>query len=429
MGADDAGPSGKPPWARSDVVPKDYSGSTPPTADTATTQQPELPDRQTAGETTNTSSPADTASPPAPATPVSDAASRIGSSSAERTSALKTARDAALSGQSQLPPMSPSSPSSNTTSSIFGLSSPNNHMTHNPYPAQFSRHNNAPPLPTPFHPPSTRLGLLSDLKRLSYVLSLLLGSSAILGLFWSTFILPLLHSSFSARQVLLEQQITRFDRIVSSLRALRAGTILPPARVALLPVAASSVDSKSDDIAALAGKTGTELALSNPKQTGESDIKEHRSGIEEIQSSTSSPPPSPSPNHLISAEKHDETQDDTATIPAPTNPLPLDGLASLSLSLRSLSGALASTSTTRTSLLSTLESYTSQLHREVYLRSDPKTSFSVGLGSLSQNLANVGAKAGAGTGSTGWDDVRKEVRAIKGLLLGRRNFAPLPAGS
>lgn len=128
--------------------------------------------------------------------------------------------------------------------------------------------------------------------------------------------------------------------------------------------------------------------------------------------------------------------------------LPLKPISSLSATLADLASGLSSTSTTRTSLLSTLESYTSYLHRQVYLRSQPLSAGSrYGLGTLSANLAKAGGGGGSGAGrwpydkeddasggggleaagvkSEEWDAVRKEVRAIKGMLLSRRNFAPV----
>ena len=346
--------------------------------------------------------------PPSPAeqyTPSesSDAKSRIEATSAERTQSLKAARQAALSSPSHASPAMGYAQSPNTP----------------PYPT-------SPPPPRPHSDPSLltpqsyRTGLITGLRRLGYILSLALGSSAVIGLFWSAFILPLLHSTFSARQVILEQQSPRFDALLSGLKALRSSPLYPPSR---------AVSAKPAD-----DGTGEETG-----ETGEKKVErvEHRSGIREI-SSDSSASSSTSPKKARSGEHKgrkllESGRADQDDLPTPANPLPLDNLASLSTSLKSLSSAISSTSTTRTSLLSTLETYTAQLHREVYLRNDHKSSFSVGLGSLSQNLANVsGSSVHGPTGisdSSDWDDVRKEVRAIKGLLLGRRNFMPQPVQS
>jgi hypothetical protein len=296
------------------------------------------------------------------------------------------------------------------------------------------------------------LTLLSDLKRLSYVLSLVLGSSAIIGLLFSTFILPLLHSTFSARGVLMDQQRARWARLVQGLRVLRASPLLPPANAR--PGKKQAIDqvrTGEKDVA-----EGQELETTRATQD-----REHRSGIEEIPSSASSSAsdtskPRGGGRKAIDSKPHDGTaqlaraghgQTTDSNSPATTHshphahPLPVDNLASLSASLAALSSAISSTSTTRVSLLSTLDWYTSHLRREMYLRSDQMSgrgsSFSVGLGSLSQNLASAGARSAAnGTGASGasgapgtartdWDDVRREVRAVKGLLLGRRNFVPV----
>jgi hypothetical protein len=135
--------------------------------------------------------------------------------------------------------------------------------------------------------------------------------------------------------------------------------------------------------------------------------------------------------------------------------IPITKISSLSTSLSNLLSAFNSTSTTRTSLLSTVESYSSYLHRQVYRRSQPfSTASSAGinksgysLGTLSANLAKAGGSTSSnqrrpfdiygqledgddqevrledmGVKSEEWDAVRKEVRAIKGMLLSRRNF-------
>lgn len=110
--------------------------------------------------------------------------------------------------------------------------------------------------------------------------------------------------------------------------------------------------------------------------------------------------------------------------------------------MRDLAAGLDATATTRTSLLSVLEGYTSGLHRELYLSRPTNTPWAVpgsnnrvGLSTLSANLAKAGGAVDADNASPlglpparseEWDAVRREVRAIKGLLLNRRNFT-LPA--
>lgn len=135
---------------------------------------------------------------------------------------------------------------------------------------------------------------------------------------------------------------------------------------------------------------------------------------------------------------HEDSSDSGSSSEIPESLIPLNSISSLSTSLTNLTAAFTSTSTTRTSLLSTLESYTSYLHRQLYLRSQPSSGMSMryGMNTLSANLAKAGGKSswgafdqstGEGEGSVGvkgeeWDAVRKEVRAIKGMLLSRRNF-------
>jgi hypothetical protein len=151
---------------------------------------------------------------------------------------------------------------------------------------------------------------------------------------------------------------------------------------------------------------------------------------------------------LVEHESEDERADDSKSDSSDQKPierlLPLTPVSTLSTALADLLTAFTSTSTTRTSLLSTLESYTSYLHRQLYLRSQPQ-SFGgrYGLNTLSANLAKAGGGKSpaawgydqsegndtgleaAGVKSEEWDAVRKEVRAIKGMLLSRRNFAPV----
>ena len=135
---------------------------------------------------------------------------------------------------------------------------------------------------------------------------------------------------------------------------------------------------------------------------------------------------------------HEDSSDSGSSSEIHESLIPLNSISSLSISLQNLTTAFTSTSTTRTSLLSTLESYTSYLHRQLYLRSQPSSGMGMryGMNTLSANLAKAGGKSSWGAfdqsngeeeGSVGvkgeeWDAVRKEVRAIKGMLLSRRNF-------
>jgi len=212
---------------------------------------------------------------------------------------------------------------------------------------------------------------------------------------WSAFVLPLLHASFSARRALVDQQKDRWVGLVAGLREVRAKKIYPLA-------------TETGDITLGADTKGTTGELVLDKMTEEARLIEEESN------------------------KDAEEEATTSTI---ERILPLETVSSLSTSLGNLVSAFTSTSTTRTSLLSTLESYTSHLHRQLYLRSTPGSSgMRYGMNTLSANLAKAGGGKGWGgfeqesndetVGVKGeeWDAVRKEVRAIKGMLLSRRNF-------
>lgn len=247
-------------------------------------------------------------------------------------------------------------------------------------------------------------------------MSLLLGTSAILGLLASRFLLPLLQSSYDARRVLVQRQAERLAGLLDLLRHLRAGAMY------------GSADGGVSD--------------------GDENVSGKAKGAD-VQQTDGRLPPTTSP---IAAERDgqrdaDQTNPSSSLLPAhsdqdlpfgtaPYEPLPLAPLIQLSTSLRALSAALSATATTRTSLLSTLEGYTSQLHRDIYLRPTPGSLAgggtgrwgSVGLGSLGANLAkesgrDPGSKGGLSGVGEEWDAVRKEVRAVKGLLLSRRGFS------
>jgi len=196
----------------------------------------------------------------------------------------------------------------------------------------------------------------------------------------------------------VDQQKDRWTGLVAGLREVRARSIYPPATEEV-PVASPLKEIKGDEEKLALAKLGEEARLIEEESTdGEDTPTPNRKAIERI--------------------------------------LPLDTVSSLSTSLANLVTAFTSTSTTRTSLLSTLESYTSHLHRQLYLRSTPGSGgMRYGMNTLSANLAKAGgAKAwGAfeqdgdepiGVKAEEWDSVRKEVRAIKGMLLSRRNFVP-----
>lgn len=118
-------------------------------------------------------------------------------------------------------------------------------------------------------------------------------------------------------------------------------------------------------------------------------------------------------------------------------------LCDLSSQLLTLSRNMSATDTTRTSLLSTINSYTSHLHTQNFLMqrgssASRRTGGGVHLGSLDANLAKEGGIGKTGGEKTAggrleadgmtmlsltdldeWDEIKKEIRSIKGLLLSR----------
>ncbi|CAD6571194.1 MAG: hypothetical protein TREMPRED_000196 [Tremellales sp. Tagirdzhanova-0007] len=270
-----------------------------------------------------------------------------------------------------------STPSTETSNPLFGAS-PAGQSTN---PIQLEpRHD--PPLraksiSTALASPSRSHGVLSSphrhrtssiphfLLRLSYILSIVLGTSALLAGAWTTFLLPLLHASFSARHAIVSQQVERYQNLLDRLKGLPSHRLYRDSRV--------------------------ERQLENEKD----DKGEPESENMDLENQLSSRP--------------------TSTLPIKSD------LSGLGDSLKSLSAALGATSTTRTSLTSTLESYTSHLHREIYLRPTSSTNNNFGMGALGTMNRDPGHGSDVGRMEE-WDSVRKEVRVIKGMLLGRRNF-------
>lgn len=89
-------------------------------------------------------------------------------------------------------------------------------------------------------------------------------------------------------------------------------------------------------------------------------------------------------------------------------------LSALPTALRVLTEAIQATDTTRTSLITSLTTYTNEL-RDHSFGTKVGAYGSSGYG-LSAALAKEGAACGHGVE---WDQARKEVRLIKGLLLNR----------
>lgn len=213
-------------------------------------------------------------------------------------------------------------------------------------------------------------------RRLTQLISIIVGASSAVAALWSLILLPLLHASFSARKSLVEGQIQPMGTLLEGVVGLQA---------------------KLFHFSSLQRDKGVEEESVEADLSTVTAIKE----IESYAASTSS-----------------KTDSDM-----PTAIFPFLGLRSLSQSIHNLTTVLDATSTTRISLISTLESYTSHIHRQLFLAKSPgytSDRFTVGLGTLSDNLKKEGEHEKKGEE---WDAVRKEVRAVKGLLLNRRAFA------
>lgn len=102
-------------------------------------------------------------------------------------------------------------------------------------------------------------------------------------------------------------------------------------------------------------------------------------------------------------------------------------LTTLSEKLDDLHLHMDATSTTRTSLLSTVSAFTSQLNSQAFqfaTRSRGGYGSGVAMSSLDQNLVKAGAKVDGGEGKeeegkVSVEDIKKEIRGLKGLLLSR----------
>lgn len=270
--------------------------------------------------------------------------------------------------------------------------------------------------PTPFRPSS----LPQQLKRLAYVVSLVLGGGAVIAGLWSIFLLPLLHATYSARNALALPQSERWAQLVAKLKGIR--------ELAIFPV------RSEDETRALVRAHKAELA-SHASQAGDDEAEGEAGDKEKAEGE----PDHPERKMLTGPEDSPKSAsislaEESVAPPPTTSQLHADPSV-LGPTLRELASAMEATATTRTSLLSTLEGYTSGLHRELFLSrgasSTPwsKSTSSVGLGTLSANLAKAGGNSDSPLGlpaakSEEWDAVRREVRAIKGILLNRRNFAP-----
>ncbi|WVQ67197.1 uncharacterized protein L199_005392 [Kwoniella botswanensis] len=273
-----------------------------------------------------------------------------------------------------------------TTDPLFGASPPQDEQLTTSIPTPTQYHQPIRRELRSYHPPepASPSRTLLFIRRLTYILSILLGlSSAVAGI-WSIFILPLLHSSFSARKALVDQQTERVNNLLEGIKKLKS-----------LGIYTQSGSSGDEDEHAGRGN-----------QREEASLKEISSSISSLRS-----------DNINNPEPNDETNEI----------IPITSLTRLISKLKILSSSLDATSTTRLSVISTLEGYTSSIHHQLFLSRSTTggmSSYGVNMNSLSNHLnqdKNQGRDMIGGTGEE-WDNTRKEIRAIKGLLLNRRQF-------
>ncbi|KAJ9092533.1 hypothetical protein QFC21_006764 [Naganishia friedmannii] len=269
------------------------------------------------------------------------------------------------------------------------------------------------------------INFLSFLKTLSYVVGITLGVGSIFAGVWSKFLLPLLYSTFSARKAVTEQQFFAMKTIVHKLKAIRSNKKIYRHRVPATPdTLRTETDSVSltttadqkverEDAASYSSLKGAKLAdsllieeVSDDNSHSDSQLVPYKNG---------------SPSALSSTLSFLTTTDSR-------QPSKITKLPEL---LDDLELCMDATSTTRTSLLSTVSAFTSQLNSQAFqfaTRSRGMGAYgsSVGLDTLSQNLGKAGAKAGEGSvdlkvesEQVSVDDIKKEIRGLKGLLLSR----------
>ncbi|WWC71829.1 uncharacterized protein I206_105788 [Kwoniella pini CBS 10737] len=254
------------------------------------------------------------------------------------------------------------------------------------------------------------------IKRITFIISILLGISSIFAGIWSIFILPLLHSSFSARKELINQQSKRMNDILIKLKNLKKLEIYNMKKIKLIDKEKKANEEEEE-----------EYKEESNFEIEEANLKEISESIDNLIMNTN--------ENKMSLKQKAKTEEEENEI------LPLKQIKSLSIKLNKLSNLMESTSTTRISLISTLESYTSFLHNQLFLSSRFSgtgnggkgfSNYSIKLNSLSSHLGekqrlgleqknefefNLG-----GIKIEEWDNTRKEIRAIKGLLLNRRQF-------
>jgi hypothetical protein len=226
-------------------------------------------------------------------------------------------------------------------------------------------------------------------------------------------LLPLLWSTFSARQAITEQQLVGFKQIVAGLRSIRGRRFYrstPQVAVSHKKGSEGNSESGSDRDTVKASKLGDSLLIEEMSEAGRVDLEAKQD--EEKES-------------LLQAKVQERN---TFLHFRP-------GLEELPSLLDDLGTNLSATSTTRTSLLSTLASYNSQLHTQDFVSNTRggRSRGGVGLNTLDENLAKEAGRSGSGGLAGGesedfvigraapeFEELRKEVRGLKGLLLSRQ---------
>ncbi|EIW71837.1 hypothetical protein TREMEDRAFT_73417 [Tremella mesenterica DSM 1558] len=353
--------------------------------------------------------------------------------------------------------------------------------------------------PSPDHvvsPPHSPRSLPTFIRRISILLSIIIGASALVGLTWNRLFLPLLHATFSARQVLTDQQLSRWEIISSKIKEIRSrkfyglevsddtGSSNPPKGMKESMKDGRLVDENVQNV------LEEERNATLKKDMNENNQDDHINGDISLNIDENQQIPR---DDII--QKNEDRQNEH--VPKPIhikkpNLMLCEEKTFMKLinTFENLSTTLEITQTTRISLLSTLENFTSSLHREMFLKVNPslstnfnvksnpsskssfktnptllskdwlgnkndllndssgilpytssvKSSSSAKMTSIGMQEGGMGLGLGLGTGvglgmgsgmgmgmgledkNEDWDKVRKEIRAVKGLLLGRRNF-------
>lgn len=350
-------------------------------------------------------------------------------------------------------------PSSTSSVSVF-LSSISLHVRHTDNEIyeiliipQSSSYDPVRPIPNPnllIPLRRSHTSITSYLRRVTYIISILLGTGASIALIWSAFILPLMHASFSARRALVEQQSEKVSRLLDRVRKITDLKMYAGVRN---KISDNGIRDQEDNGGMQVPRVQQdEKSLMKMKDKVERERAEAM--IREISHSTtlsSSPPSTTTQTAILSVPS---SSSDQSLLP---------DLDPLKATLKELSITRSNTSTTRTSLISTLDSYTSSLHHQLFNPRPghshyPQSAWSnsqssnawtrssaaasgyggYGLNTLDDSLRKEGVNVDGGSLKSGrndgnavegvmdrsceYDNVRKEIRGIKGMLLGRRSL-------